>query len=198
MKKILAVFLFLITPAVAAGASAPSNPGLRDELLAMQARDQELRHAAESDASKMPAVMEADRAHTARMKEIVAEFGWPTASLAGEDGASAAWLLVQHADADPDFQRKALLLMEPLLDSGEISKREYAYLWDRTHEPQRYGTQLHCVDGRFQPREIESPEEVDARRKAMGMVPLADYVRTAREFLADAEAEHCKGAAGAE
>jgi hypothetical protein len=48
-----------------------------------------------------------DAANTARMKRIVAERGWPGRSLVGDDGAQAAWLLVQHADHDPAFQRVA-------------------------------------------------------------------------------------------
>jgi hypothetical protein len=42
------------------------------------------------------------------LKELIAVRGWPGVSLAGEDGAHAAWLLVQHADAEPAFQRGAL------------------------------------------------------------------------------------------
>ena len=54
--------------------------------------------------------------------------GWPTISEVGEKGASAAWLLTQHADADPVFQARALRLMEPLVAQGEVSKANHAYL----------------------------------------------------------------------
>ncbi len=38
-----------------------------------------------------------------RMREIVARVGWPGRRMVGDDGASAAWLLVQHSDTDPGF-----------------------------------------------------------------------------------------------
>ena len=46
-----------------------------------------------------------DAVHTARLKAIVAAHGWPTVAQVGQDGADAAWLLAQHADKDPAFQR---------------------------------------------------------------------------------------------
>jgi hypothetical protein len=58
--------------------------------------------------------------NTARLKEVVAKHGWPGKSLVGEDGAFAAWLLVQHADADAAFQKQRLELMKPLLEKGEV------------------------------------------------------------------------------
>ena len=48
------------------------------------------------------------------LKGVVEKHGWPTNTLAGKDGANAAWLLVQHADADPKFQRQCLDLMSKL------------------------------------------------------------------------------------
>jgi hypothetical protein len=44
-----------------------------------------------------PRIGEAHRRHTERMREIVANHGWPGRSLVDEDGAHAAWTLVQHA-----------------------------------------------------------------------------------------------------
>jgi hypothetical protein len=63
---------------------------------------------------KVLAVLEIDAEATAFLKMVVDEHGWPGISLVGEDGASAAWLLAQHADADPEFQAPVLKLMEPL------------------------------------------------------------------------------------
>jgi len=65
-------------------------------------------------------VQASDRKTTARMKEIVAKHGWPGKRLIGEDGANAAWLLVQHADANLVFQKQCLALMKPLVDAGDV------------------------------------------------------------------------------
>jgi hypothetical protein len=56
--------------------------------------------------AKMKAI---DEDNTKWLKDIVEKHGWPTNTLVGKDGASAAWLLVQHADADPKFQRRGAL-----------------------------------------------------------------------------------------
>lgn len=169
-----------------AAAKPPINAELREELLQMQEADQAVREPMPQTKEEINALIAVDAKHTARLKEIVSSHGWPSVSLVGEDGASAAWLLAQHADADPDFQRQVLGLIEPVLATGEVKASNYAYLWDRTHEPQRYGTQGRCVGGgRWEPREIESPEEVDARRAEVGLPPMADYKKLV--------SEHCPG-----
>jgi hypothetical protein len=103
---------------------------LRAELLAMQEDDQRLRwRAIETDgepAAAWWAVGDADRRHTARMREVVAEHGWPGHSLAGEDGAHAAWLLTQHADHDPEFQREYLALLATAVAAGEATAVDHA------------------------------------------------------------------------
>ncbi|HYC58747.1 MAG TPA: DUF6624 domain-containing protein [Thermoanaerobaculia bacterium] len=41
--------------------------------------------------------------------------------------------------------------------------------------PQVYRTQFHQVDGEWVPRPIEDEANVDARRKSVGLGPLAEY-----------------------
>jgi hypothetical protein len=59
-------------------------------------------------------VAKIDAANTLWLKEVVSERGWPTYSDVGIDGGDAAWLILQHADDDPEFQRQCLELMESL------------------------------------------------------------------------------------
>ena len=85
------------------------------------------------------------------------------------------------ADNDAPFQRKVLEMLEPLLASGETNPSNFALLHDRVTvnegRLQRYGTQGFCVGpGKWAPRPIEDPEHVDARRKAMNLPPMADYM----------------------
>lgn len=124
-----------------------------------------------------------DHANTAWLKGIVAEQGWPKRSQVGESAAKTAWLLVQHADADPAFQVRALRLMEPLVASGEADRKNYAYLYDRVMlkvtGKQRYATQLTCRGGRLVPLPLEDERLTGARRRAVGLGPLAEYAARA-------------------
>lgn len=130
--------------------------------------------------------MKIDRANTARMKEIIAEFGWPGKSLVGGDASIAAWLLVQHADLDVPFQKQCLALMEQAVKDKEARAADFAYLTDRVlvadNQKQRYGSQLLPVNGKLTPQPIEDEEHVDKRRKEIGLEPLAEYVKTAEKF----------------
>jgi hypothetical protein len=131
-----------------------------------------------------------DEARTDRLREIIAEHGWPTRELVGEDGASAAWLIAQHADFDVAFQEEALGLMQGAVADGQADESELAYLEDRVAvnqgEPQTYGTQVRCVEGAAQPATpLAQPDEVDELRAGVGLDPLADYMAEFAQACAD-------------
>lgn len=110
---------------------------LRDELLAMRHDDQRLRwHALgqndpHAQAAAWSTVAEADRRHTSRIREIINTRGWPGRDLVGEDGARAAWLIVQHADHDPQFQAHCLPLLAAAVHTGQASPVDLVYLAHR-------------------------------------------------------------------
>lgn len=137
------------------------------------------------DSSFLSKIEEVSTRHLARMKEIVEAHGWPGKSLVGEDGAHAAWLLAQHADGDPGFQKRCLALMEPGVALGEVRSLEVAYLTDRIlireGRPQRYGTQHRWENGAMVPFPIEEEADVDRRRREAGLSPLAEYSRRLNE-----------------
>ena len=155
------------------------EPWLRAELLAMFDEDQAARGALVMRDGMLigegDRVGIVDRMDTARMKQIVAVYGWPGTSLVGDDGAHAAWLLVQHADEDVAFQAACLARMQSLLDTGEIAPRDYAYLYDRvalaTGTKQRYGTQW---GPGLEPFAMEDPQHIDERRASVGLGTLAE------------------------
>lgn len=113
-------------------------------------------------------VFSVDADNVAWLKNVVAEVGWPGWSMAGEDGAHAAWLLAQHADRDPAFQRRCLDLITEAVEHGEASPVELAYLTDRVllaeGQPQEYGTQAEGREDGYVPRRLRDPEHVDERR----------------------------------
>ena len=122
------------------------NEDLRHELLEMQAEDlrvrQELLDAGELSGSYVPRMEAVHLRNAARLREWIDACGWPDERIAGEDGAEAAWLIVQHSIGEPEFQKAALRLMQA---STAIPAWHAAYLEDRIAlyegRPQRFGTQ---------------------------------------------------------
>jgi len=157
------------------------DEALRAELLAMQAEDQAMRLRAAPDGAQWDP--EVDRRHTARLKEMVRERGFPGRSLVGADGASAAWLIAQHSSHDREFQREFLSLMEVAVAAGEAEPRHYAYLTDRIRlasgQPQVYGTQYHRDGQYILLCPIEDPERLDERRHGVGLRGAAEYLASA-------------------
>ena len=120
-------------------------------------------------------------ARTERLREILAEHGWPGFDLVGEDGEDAAWAIAQHADHDPEFQRCALALLAVAVEHGQGSPGNLAYLSDRvavaSGEPQRYGTQVRCAPGGPKPSTpLEDPRRVDEWRADADLPPYEEYV----------------------
>ena len=158
-------------------------PMLRDELLRREAKDQQARAAWAATGMRDKALGEkmaaVDAENTARMKVIVADFGWPSVAQVGPDAAKAAFLLVQHADADPAFQARCLPMVEAAAKRGELEKQHVALLTDRVRlaqgKKQLYGTQFMQEGGDWVPQPLEDPANVDRRRAAMELMPMAEY-----------------------
>ncbi|MGV9703092.1 DUF6624 domain-containing protein [Streptomyces sp. NPDC003483] len=161
------------------------NDELAAELHVRAERDQAARHLVVKtrDAREM---LRIDADNTAWLEHVISELGWPGFALVGERGADAAWLLAQHADLDPAFQRRALELLKAAVEAKDASPRHLAYLTDRVlvaaGEPQVYGTQ-YTDDGdgsnlRLQP--IADPDGLDERRAALGLEPSTEYDRRMR------------------
>ena len=127
--------------------------------------------------------------NAARMREILDEFGWPGWSLVREDGAVAAWVLIQHADLQLDLQQRGLDLMRAAVEADDTDPSDLAYLIDRVlvaeGKPQLYGTQLGASpDGELAPRTpIQDEANVDARRAEMGLGTLEEYYEEFRDAM---------------
>ena len=125
--------------------------------------------------------------------EILEEYGWPGWSLVGEEGSTAAWVLVQHADLEPEFQELALAYLMGAVEAEDASRGDLAYLIDRVRVakelPQVYGTQVGPgPDGDLAPRTpIEDPDNVDARRAEAGLGTLEEYYQEIREAFGTPE-----------
>ena len=162
------------------------NPSLAKEIVKMRDQDQKLRNkwvkmirngkdSGKKYKETTDLLLDTDENNTARMRQIVAQYGWPTKSMVGRRASNSAWLLVQHADRDPLFQVECLPLLKAAVDNDEANPRNYAYLYDRVAaakgEKQLYATQSSSnnglVKGTFYP--IQDESNVQIRRAEMGI-----------------------------
>lgn|GEM_PF-777690 len=121
--------------------------------------------------------------HQPILEKIVRRYGYPGIRQVGDQSANNFWLLVQHADAYPAFQRQVLKLMLPEVKHQNATPANYAYLTDRVavnaHRPEEYGTQVVYEGpglGKAVPRSLRDPAHVNQRRAAIGMEPLENYL----------------------
>jgi hypothetical protein len=122
------------------------------------------------------------RRQTRRLKALIDAHGWPRRAVVGAEGEKAAWVMVDHSDADVAFQRRVLTLLQRPENAAEVDKKAIATLIDRVlkneGKKQRYGTQF--KDGQLVP--IEDEAYVDARRAQMGLEPLQESVEKLHAF----------------
>jgi hypothetical protein len=171
------------TTTLAAWEATLGQPEIRRELLLLRDEDQAVRVGPLSAAPQTPeGFLAVDVKTSLRVREIIAAHGWPGFSLVGQDGADAAWLIVQHATHDRAFQEDCLARLQDAVARGEAEARHVAYLEDRlattAGRPQRYGTQF---TEHLEPHPIEDEEHLDERRRAVGLSSMAAYTRLIRK-----------------
>lgn len=178
--------------------TAEERTTIENELRARLERDQYYRafdYSTASDSARremMREAMSVDSANLVYIRQLVDSIGWPDSGRFGAEAARAAFLLVQHADRDPEFQARMLPELTAAVNRGEASARDLAYLVDRVRvkqgRPQVYGTQYDIMrdsagnvsrgaDGKLQYRipVVVDPNRLDERRAAVGLQPWADY-----------------------
>jgi hypothetical protein len=124
-----------------------------------------------------------DEENLAWLKNLVKDNGIPTVSQVGESGVHWTWLLVQHADGDPQFQLRVQPIFVQRQQAGELPADDLAKLTDRVllaeGKPQRYGTQFDWYSGQFKPKGVPkgagNMADIEANRQALGLMPLSDY-----------------------
>lgn len=133
---------------------------------------------------------------TSQSKKIYAQFGYPTEKMVGVDAAHHFFVLIQHSDSDRDFQITMLPILDKFSKNGEILRKDYAYLYDRvqhnTGGKQLYGTQpaydqsgnLFDANNKIiYPPDLADPENVDQRRKEVGLGPIEAYYESILQLL---------------
>lgn len=174
------------------------NKELQSELLKIGADDQRYREAIEQHLLKMSAAGNAtasdeyravlqqqdelDRSNIVKLEKIILQHGWPGKSLVGEAASKAAFLILQHAD--PIYKKRYFPQLKAAAAQGEARASDVAMMEDRIlmgdGKKQRYGTQLHSgpqTGGKIELYPIEDEASVDARRAAVGLPPMAEYLK---------------------
>ncbi|HEX5352560.1 MAG TPA: DUF6624 domain-containing protein [Rhodanobacteraceae bacterium] len=155
------------------------NESLSQELVALAKGDLSVRSELVADGSLglhgyHPRMEAVHKGNAARLADIIEQHGWPGLTLVGEEGAWAAWLIVQHSIGNPPFMRQCLSLLKQAASDGEAVPWQVAMLEDRIRmyegRPQIYGSQFQPdKNGQLGPYQIENPETVNDRRLAVGL-----------------------------
>ena len=160
---------------------------LREALLALRQRDIEMRsvliEAGALQAGYDPRMEDVHRANAEALRRLIDRWGWPNEAMAGADGAESAWLVAQHAIAEPDFMRRCRALVEAEAAAGRVPGWQHAYLDDRIRafegRPQRFGTQSDMTPQGPELYAVDDPARLDARRRDVGLGPIAQRLAEA-------------------
>ncbi len=126
--------------------------------------------------------------NAALLEQAFDAIGWPGRAALGEDGAGAAFLVLQHAISRPSIQRRGLELLLDAVPRGDANALDAAYLADRIAvfegRPQLFGTQFDWFDGVLSPAPVDTPDGLDVRRASVGLPPIVDAIAEVRAAAA--------------
>jgi len=124
---------------------------------------------------------ELDSVNLIRVTHILDSIGWQGKRRFGDLGSLAIFLVIQHSDLVT--QEKYLPMIRGATKKGQVRKSNLALLEDRVAlgqgKKQIYGSQIWRNEetGQFYVAPIEDPDNVDKRRKKMGLRSMAEYVK---------------------
>ena len=125
-------------------------------------------------------IQEKDSINLIAVSSILDQYGWLGSEVVGQQGNSALFLVIQHADINT--QQKYLPMMREAVKSGKARGSNLALLEDRVAlrqgKKQIYGSQIgrDPITNLYFVSPLEDPDNVDKRRAEVGLGPLADYV----------------------
>ncbi len=116
-----------------------------------------------------------DSLNLVRVSAIIDSAGWLGTDVIGQKANQALFLVIQHADAQPEVQAQYLPLMRDAVQEGRGNSWGLALLEDRVRvnhgQPQIYGSQIGWKDDKPFIQPIEDEEDVNERRAAMRLEP---------------------------
>lgn len=123
--------------------------------------------------------------NAALLARVFDDIGWPGRREYGDEGAGAAFLILQHAIGHPDLQRRGLSLLLDAIPEGQANALDAACLSDRISvfegNEQTFGTQFDWdSNGQLSPAPVRDPETLDERRESVGLPPMAETIADMR------------------
>jgi hypothetical protein len=163
------------------------NAELCEELVRMAEEGRAIRAALSTEGPDFeyhPMMVELCRRNAERLNAIIDSVGWPSREVVGGACWALLWVL-QHAISSPNVMRRGLGLLRAAERRGEVDSLHVALLEDRIltleGKPQQYGTQVDWDDdGVLNPLPIADPGDIDVRRAAVGLGPLAEELEQIR------------------
>ncbi len=179
-------------------AAVSKNDTLNKDLLGELFRMRLLQIVARSDhfaLVDMEMIVKLNKKQNTRLKEIIAEFGWPGIRLLGLDGSSAMRKLVHYQTGDLEFQKTCLELLHEAVEKQDAQFRDYAFLLDEIlvleNKPQIYGTKWTCKEGKYTLYPTQDLENLNQRRQEAGLCSFEEYKEYFKQsfFLTDTDFE---------
>jgi hypothetical protein len=197
MKRLILITLLLTAAGTygqtdsLVGDTTKFNYPLREKILSMYQRDQDLRvswgqlekkyGAGSAQVDSIKNRIESYRhIHADSLKAIFSVHGFPTHQQIGKDGIQGLFVLVAHSK-DLDFQELCLIYFIIEAKEGGLEWSELAILFDKIQvekgKPQYFSTQpLSTSDGSFKLYPIADEKYLDQRREAFDMLPIREYM----------------------
>ncbi|MFW8590041.1 DUF6624 domain-containing protein [Glaciecola sp. 2405UD65-10] len=123
-----------------------------------------------------------DNKNQAIISTILDKHGWPKGTeYRGSKAGQTIFLVIQHAPIE--FQERYFPMMQKATERGDIPPGAFAQLHDNIlvskGVKQRYGTQIKVNPKTQKPYiyPIEDEKNVDIRRAAVGLDPIAEYAK---------------------
>jgi hypothetical protein len=141
--------------------------------------------------------------HKVQVEKIFNRYGFLGYDKVGKEASNQFWLIVQHCDKFPEFQKRVLAEMNKQVKKQNADPNNYAYLYDRVEvnagRKQSFGTQVdYEVDkaGRAFPKYgLVDSINVEKRRKEYGLESLKEYLNmmTTMHYDMNKESYQSKG-----
>lgn len=185
------IIYLLFIPFLVLNIQAQTKPELANKLDSIYQEDQKYRkqigevvkkHGQNSEEFQELAMtmIKTDASNLIAIKQVLDDYGWLGPDAVGDKGNKTLFLVIQHADLET--QKQYMPMMKQAVEKGNAKSQNLALLKDRVlladGKKQIYGSQIgsNQATGEYYVLPLEDPENVNNRRKEMGLGPIEDYV----------------------